>query len=83
MDDSAYVGRTAPEFKLAAAHGGDIGPQDFRGSKHVVLWFSKGLFCPFCRRNMAQLALRYPRSRDSAPRCFRSRTTRSTKRAGI
>ena len=60
MDDSAYVGRTAPEFKLAAAHGGDIGPQDFRGSKHVVLWFSKGLFCPFCRRNMAQLALRYP-----------------------
>ena len=60
MDGNAYVGRAAPEFKLAAAHGGDIGPQDFRGSKHVVLWFSKGLFCPFCRRNMAQLGLRYP-----------------------
>ena len=60
MQTSSYVGRAAPEFKLAAAQGGDIGPQDFRGSKHVVLWFSKGLFCPFCRRNMAQLALHYP-----------------------
>ena len=60
MNASGYVGRAAPEFKLAAAQGGEIGPQDFRGSKHVVLWFSKGLFCPFCRRNMAQLALRYP-----------------------
>jgi len=60
MNGSAYVGHAAPEFRLAAAQGGDIGPQDFRGSKHVVLWFSKGLFCPFCRRNMAQLGLRYP-----------------------
>ena len=57
---SAYVGRAAPEFRLAAAQGGEIGPQDLRGSKRVVLWFSKGLFCPFCRRNMAQLGLRYP-----------------------
>ena len=56
----SYVGRAAPEFRLAAAQGGEIGPQDLRGSKRVVLWFSKGLFCPFCRRNMAQLALRYP-----------------------
>ena len=56
----SYVGRAAPEFRLAAAQGGEVGPQDLRGSKRVVLWFSKGLFCPFCRRNMAQLALRYP-----------------------
>ena len=58
MSDS-LVGRPAPEFKLASAQGGEVGPQDFRGAKRVVLWFSKGLFCPFCRRNMAQLALRY------------------------
>lgn len=55
-----YVGRAAPEFRLASAQGGEIGPQDYRGAKRVVLWFSKGLFCPFCRRNMAQLGLRYP-----------------------
>lgn len=57
---ASYVGRAAPEFKLASAQGGDVGPQDLRGKSRVVLWFSKGLFCPFCRRNMAQLALRYP-----------------------
>ena len=59
MSDS-LVGRPAPEFKLASAQGGEVGPQDFRGAKRAVLWFSKGLFCPFCRRNMAQLGLRYP-----------------------
>ena len=59
MSDS-LVGRAAPEFRLASAQGGEVGPQDLRGSKRVVLWFSKGLFCPFCRRNMAQLGLRYP-----------------------
>jgi putative peptide zinc metalloprotease protein len=57
---ASYVGRAAPEFRLASAQGGEIGPQDYRGAKRVVLWFSKGLFCPFCRRNMAQLGLRYP-----------------------
>ena len=56
----SYVGRAAPEFRLAAAQGGEVGPQDMRGSKNVVLWFSKGIFCPFCRRSMAQLGLRYP-----------------------
>ena len=58
--ETSYVGRAAPEFRLASAQGGEIGPQDYRGAKRVVLWFSKGLFCPFCRRNMAQLGLRYP-----------------------
>jgi putative peptide zinc metalloprotease protein len=58
--ETPYVGRAAPEFRLASAQGGEVGPQDFRGKNRVVLWFSKGLFCPFCRRNMAQLGLRYP-----------------------
>jgi putative peptide zinc metalloprotease protein len=53
------VGDTAPEFRLPTAQGGELGPQDFRGNHRTVLWFSKGLFCPFCRRNMAQLGLRY------------------------
>jgi putative peptide zinc metalloprotease protein len=57
--ETPYLGRGAPEFSLPAAQGGELGPQDFRGKRRVVLWFSKGLFCPFCRRNMAQLGLRY------------------------
>jgi len=59
MSDS-FVGSAAPGFRLASAQGGELGPQDFRGAKRLMLWFSKGLFCPFCRRNMAQLGLRYP-----------------------
>ena len=62
MEQASYVGRAAPEFRLAAAQGGDVGPQDLRG-KRVVLWFSKGLFCPFCRRAMAQLGMHYPELR--------------------
>ena len=57
--DAPQVGHLSPEFHLPAAQGGDLGPQDFRAKRRVVLWFSKGLFCPFCRRNMTQLALRY------------------------
>ena len=56
----SFVGRAAPPFRLASAQGGETGPQDFRGAKRVVMWFSKCLFCPICRRNMAQLGLRYP-----------------------
>lgn len=57
--DAPWVGRESPEFRLPAAQGGELGPQDFRGKRCVVMWFSKGLFCPFCRRNMTQLGLRY------------------------
>ena len=59
-EQASYIGRPAPEFRLASAQGGDVGPNDYRGKSRVVMWFSKGLFCPFCRRNMAQLGLRYP-----------------------
>ncbi len=60
MSKTSFVGHAAPDFRIAAAQGGELGPQDFRGAKRLVLWFSKGLLCPFCRRNMAQLGLRYP-----------------------
>jgi peroxiredoxin len=57
--EAPRLGHAAPEFRLPTAQGGELGPQDFRGKRRVVLWFSKGLFCPFCRRNMAQLGMRY------------------------
>jgi peroxiredoxin len=60
---TSLLGREAPEFRLPAAQGSELGPQDYRGRRRVVLWFSKGLFCPFCRRNMSQLAQRYPEFR--------------------
>jgi peroxiredoxin len=64
MEPSAHseprVGQKAPDFRLAAAGGGDISLSDYFGRKSLLLWFSKGLFCPFCRRNMAHLSQAYP-----------------------
>ena len=64
MEEAAYAhpkpGDKAPEFRLAAAGGGEIGLSDYFGRKNLLLWFSKGLYCPFCRRNMARLSQAYP-----------------------
>lgn len=38
------VGTPAPDFRLPAAQGPEVGLADYRGKRHVVLWFSKGLF---------------------------------------
>lgn len=53
------VGEKALDFRLAAAGGGEIALSDYLGRKNPLLWFSKGLFCPFCRRNMARLSQAY------------------------
>ncbi len=53
------VGEKAPDFRLAAAGGGEIALSDYLGRKSPLLWFSKGLYCPFCRRNMARLSQCY------------------------
>jgi peroxiredoxin len=53
------VGALAPNFRLASAQGPDIALEDYRGQRNVLLWLSKGLFCPFCRRYMTQLRLGY------------------------
>jgi len=38
------IGTPAPSFRLPAAAGTEVGLEDYRGVKSVVLWFSKGLF---------------------------------------
>lgn len=53
------LGEQAPDFRLAAAGGGEIALSDYLGRKNLLLWFSKGLYCPFCRRNMARLSQAY------------------------
>lgn len=58
------VGDAAPEFRLAAAAGGEIALSDYRGNRSLLLWFSKGLFCPYCRRNMARLSQSYAQFQD-------------------
>ena len=52
-------GSPAPDFRLRAAGGGEVALSDYRGRRDLVLWFSKGLFCPYCKRNMARLSQGY------------------------
>ncbi len=58
------IGATAPSFRLPSAQGPEVGLDDFRGRSAVVLWFTKGMACGFCRQQMSQLARGYPRFRD-------------------
>jgi peroxiredoxin len=38
------VGTPAPDFRLTSAQGAEVALQDYRDRRHVILWFSKGLF---------------------------------------
>ena len=47
----------------------DRAREDYRGRSHLVVWFTKGMACPFCRTQMSQLARGYqPAEGRSAPR---------------
>jgi peroxiredoxin len=49
-------GELAPEFTLPAVAGGTpVSLADYRGKSSVFLALMIGLWCPFCRRHIAQL----------------------------
>lgn len=51
------IGQTAPPLTLPAVHReGEISLAEYRGKSHLFLAIFVGLYCPFCRRNIAQLA---------------------------
>lgn len=54
------IGQRAPDFRLPSGHGGEVGPADYRGRSSLIVWFTKGMACPFCRTQMSQLARGYP-----------------------
>src|SRR5262245_13871577 len=52
------IGDRAPDFELPAVDGdGIVSLARYRGTSSVLLVFFRGLYCPFCRRQMAQLSL--------------------------
>ena len=61
------VGQMAPSFRLPSGQGPEVALEDYRGRKHVIVWFTKGMACPFCRQQMSQLARSYEqfRARDA------------------
>ena len=57
------IGERAPGLRLPAAQGGEIGLEDFAHRRAVIVWFTKGMACAFCRQQMSQIARAYPRIR--------------------
>jgi peroxiredoxin len=54
-------GQPAPDFTLAAVDGaGTVSLTDYRGRSPLFLALFTGLWCPFCRRAIAQLATAEP-----------------------
>jgi peroxiredoxin len=43
------VGQTAPQFALPSLRGAMVDLAAYRGRRNVVVWFSRGFTCPFCR----------------------------------
>jgi peroxiredoxin len=50
------VGQPAPSFRLISGDGREIGPEDYRGRSNLIIWFTKGMACPFCRSQMSLFA---------------------------
>lgn len=47
--EPAAVGRPAPLFSLTSVQGEPVELAAYRGRRNVVVWFSRGFTCPFCR----------------------------------
>src|SRR5260370_40163074 len=43
------VGQPAPLFSLTSVQGATVELATYRGRSNVVVWFSRGFTCPFCR----------------------------------
>ena len=43
------VGQQAPAFSLPSLRGSVVDLASYRGRRNVVVWFSRGFTCPFCR----------------------------------
>jgi peroxiredoxin len=57
MADTVEVGARAPEFTLPSANReGVVSLADYRGKQPVLLALFRGLYCPFCRHQIARLA---------------------------
>ena len=53
------VGQVAPSFRLPSGQGPEVALEDYRGKKNVIVWFTKGMACMFCRAQMSQLSRAY------------------------
>jgi peroxiredoxin len=58
LPPSLQPGDPAPDFTLPAIHReGQVSLADYKGQSPLLLALFRGLYCPFCRRGIARLAL--------------------------
>jgi peroxiredoxin len=55
------VGQPAPRFSLTSVQGGTVDLAAYRERRNVVVWFSRGFTCPFCRVYMDGMREGYER----------------------
>jgi peroxiredoxin len=61
MSKPVQPGERAPELALPAVNReGIVSAADFRGQRSLMIGFFRGLHCPFCRRQIAQLGAAQP-----------------------
>jgi len=54
------TGEAMPSFRLPSGQGAEVSSEDYRGRNNLIVWFTKGMACPFCRQHMSQLVRGYP-----------------------
>jgi len=54
------VGDVAPPFALPSLRGAMVDLTSYRGKRNVVVWFSRGFTCPFCRAHTDGMRAGYP-----------------------
>ena len=60
MGTAVAVGRPAPSFELNSVQGEAIRLADYqKNDRNVILWFSRGFQCHFCRGNMERVSVGY------------------------
>jgi peroxiredoxin len=61
---SELTGCEAQDFRLPTADNREVALSDCLSHGPAVVWFSRGLGCPMCRRHRAHLTMGYPTLRD-------------------
>lgn len=59
IETQVDVGQLAPDFSLPTIQGETISLADYTGKCNILLWFSRGFTCNFCRGHMDNIASGY------------------------
>ena len=54
------IGDVAPPFALPSLRGAMVDLTAYRGKRNVLVWFSRGFTCPFCRAHTDGMRTAYP-----------------------